>query len=194
MAQGRARRLAIPRRRRVFVGCEGESERGYAAFLQRLADDRSLGLGLHLHLDAVVLQPGAGGPLALIKRCREKLRRNELLHGRYQFRAALLDRSGFGQDARTAEQAWKLGQELGLRLILQDPDHEGFLLRHLPNCQSLRPPHDASMAALKERWPEYEKPMNAGKIAAKISYDDVRRTCAVDTGLRAFLTEIGFPL
>ena len=32
------RRAARPQRVRIFVGCEGESEQGYVALLQRLAD------------------------------------------------------------------------------------------------------------------------------------------------------------
>jgi hypothetical protein len=31
----RRRRLLIPQRRRIFLGCEGESERGYGALIGR---------------------------------------------------------------------------------------------------------------------------------------------------------------
>ena len=57
------RRRIIERRARVFLGCEGESEQGYGAFLQRLADDNAL----HVHILAVNLQP-AGDPLTLAEK------------------------------------------------------------------------------------------------------------------------------
>lgn len=46
----------------IFIGCEGESERGYVAFLGRLVEEA----GLAVHLDPVLLQPGGGDPLGLV--------------------------------------------------------------------------------------------------------------------------------
>lgn len=59
----RARRACRTVRRSIFIGCEGESERGYVAFLGRLAEQ----VGLAVHLDPVVLQPGGGDPLAIVE-------------------------------------------------------------------------------------------------------------------------------
>ena len=58
-----ARRPRVPRRKRIFVGCEGESEQGYAALLQRFAEER----GAAVHADAKVV-PRAGNPLTLVSR------------------------------------------------------------------------------------------------------------------------------
>lgn len=54
------RRRIIERRARIFLGCEGESEQGYGAFLRRLADAAQL----KVHIVTKNLQP-AGDPLAL---------------------------------------------------------------------------------------------------------------------------------
>jgi len=56
-------RSPIRRRSRIFLGCEGESEQSYGAFLQRLADER----GLMVHILSANLRP-AGDPLALAEK------------------------------------------------------------------------------------------------------------------------------
>ena len=66
------RRLRIPRRKRFFVGCEGESEQGYAALLQGFANET----GLAIHIDAKVM-PKAGDPLALVERAAAAMAQGE---------------------------------------------------------------------------------------------------------------------
>ena len=51
----------VEQRRRVFVACEGESERGYVRFLSRLAEEA----GLPLHFDIQIC--GGGSPLAIVE-------------------------------------------------------------------------------------------------------------------------------
>lgn len=51
-----------PQRRRVFFGCEGESERSYGTLLNKLLDQ----IRPDVHLDVVLLQPGSGDHLALV--------------------------------------------------------------------------------------------------------------------------------
>ncbi len=62
----RRRRTARPQRRPVFLGCEGESERGYGTLIGRLRDE----LRPDLHLDVTLLRPGGGDPLALTGRLK----------------------------------------------------------------------------------------------------------------------------
>jgi hypothetical protein len=58
------RRPTIPQRRRIFLGCEGESERSYSALLNQVAlEERNL----HIALDVELLRPGGGDPLALVQ-------------------------------------------------------------------------------------------------------------------------------
>jgi len=65
----RRRRLFIPQRRRIFLGCEGESERGYGALIGRLLESQRR----DVHLQVVLLKPGGGDPLALIEQARKRI-------------------------------------------------------------------------------------------------------------------------
>ena len=65
-----SRRAPRIRPRRPILGCEGSSENGYGALLDRLARDID---ALHLHIHHEILQPGAGDPLALVQRAIERI-------------------------------------------------------------------------------------------------------------------------
>lgn len=60
-----------PLKRPVYIGCEGASERGYAALLQDFINDA--GLAVHLHIDE--LAPGAGDPLARVELAVDRIAR-----------------------------------------------------------------------------------------------------------------------
>jgi len=70
-------RGSIYPRRRIFLGCEGKSEHAYGTLLGRLARDRQ---DIHVHIDVVGLNPGAGDPLALVEPACREVARGE--HGR----------------------------------------------------------------------------------------------------------------
>ena len=76
-------------------------------------------------------------------------------------------------------------------LIWQAPDHEAVLLRHLPGCETMRPPAGASLAALRRQWPEYEKGLSAQQLAERIDLPQVQQASAVEADLRRFLLAIG---
>jgi hypothetical protein len=59
-----------PLRRRIFCGCEGESEQSYGTFLHQLVAARG-----DLHIEALLLQPGAGDPLATVDRALKLIKR-----------------------------------------------------------------------------------------------------------------------
>ena len=86
------RRATIPQRRRIFLGCEGESEQGYGALLSRLVEER----GLHLAIHSVLLRPGGGDPFDLVTLAVELNERDERRRGRYSVKAVLLDRDKLG--------------------------------------------------------------------------------------------------
>ena len=178
----------IPRRRRVFIGCEGESERSYVAWLREVIDARQLGL----HFDAVLLKPGAGDPLKLVELACKRMREGEHKHGIYRWRAVLLD-----ADRRDEVQGGRLAiercaREAKLRLIWQDPTHEAFLLRHLPGCETLRPPTQEATMTLRKRWPGYEKSMPAVQLRLRLDRAGLARALTVEWELAAFLAEVGF--
>jgi hypothetical protein len=48
----------------VFLGCEGESERGYGILIRQLLNEQRK----DIFLDVVLLKPGGSDPLALLER------------------------------------------------------------------------------------------------------------------------------
>lgn len=179
------RRPHIPQRRRIFLGCEGQGEHGYGTLLARIARELQ---NIHVHIDARLLQPGAGDPRALVERAAQIIAHDEARREPFEIKAVLLDLGN--PDINTAAETRAAHHGIH-HVIWQSPDHEGFLLRHLPGCQQRRPPRGASMAALRAHWPEYAKPMSAQHLATRIILDQIRHACAVEARLRAFLTAIG---
>lgn len=181
----RRRPRKIPQRRPIFLGCEGESERGYAALLAQPARDLP---HVHVHINAQVLQPGAGDPAALIQRAAKLIAEIERRRTMFTIKAVLLDLGLPGKNAEARASASDAGIDF---VIWQDPDHEAMLLRHLPNCQHRRPPTGATLAMLQREWPGYSKGMSAKQLSERISLDQVRRACSVEPDLRAFLAAVG---
>ena len=75
----------ILQRRRFLVACEGDSEFGYAALLQRLADDS----GLAIHLDP--RRCHGGDPLAIVEAAVSELHFRSTRRGAYAGQAIFLD-------------------------------------------------------------------------------------------------------
>jgi hypothetical protein len=185
----RTRRAAIPQRRRIFLGCEGESERSYGTLLARLIEVRHR----RIHLDTVLLRPGGGDPLALIELAIRRMHERAARGDDYVAKAVLLDGDTRGRSPFRDRTASVLAGQHGLRLIWQEPCHEGLLLRHLDGCDALRPPTSrAAMAELQRRWPDYYKAAPAVRLATRIDEQGVLRAAAVETELRTFLAEIEF--
>jgi hypothetical protein len=69
----RRRPTVRPQRRPIFLGCEGESERGYGRLIGRLCDETRR----DLYLDVTLLRLGGGDPLALVEMARQIIARNE---------------------------------------------------------------------------------------------------------------------
>jgi hypothetical protein len=178
------RRATIPQRRRIFFGCEGESEQGYGALLSRLVEES----GLHLAIHSVLLRPGGGDPLDLITLAVELNERDERRRGRYSVKAVLLDRDKLGVSPDRDRRMGQLATDHNLHLIWQDPSHEALLLRHLPGCQNLRPPTTpAALQELRRRWEDYRKPMTAVRLASRIRMPEVVQASLVEPALREFL-------
>ncbi len=186
------RRLAtIPVRKRIFLGCEGESEQGYGALLARLADDA----GLHLAIHSVLLRPGGGDPLALVELAVKQIWSAERRRGAFATKAVLLDRDKLGMAPQRDERLLRQANQNDLRLIWQEPTHEALLLRHLDGCHQLRPQTSLlALAELERHWVDYKKPMSALRLSARLGMAELRRACAVEDSLREFLIECGFPV
>lgn len=186
----RRRRAALPQRRPVFFGCEGESEFGYGALVRRLQEEHRR----DLHLDVTLLRPGGGDPLALVELACQKIRDTERKRDiHYSFRVVLLDSDKLGHDRQRDERMSHLAETEELLLIWQKPCHEGFLLRHLDGCQTLRPqtPADA-LSELLRRWPNYRKGSSAARLLTRIRAEQIAAAATVEPSLREFLHNIGF--
>ena len=186
----RRRRFIIPQRRRVFLGCEGESERGYGALLGRLLENRRRDVHLHVEL----LRPGGGDPLALIELAQRRISQGERKsESPYIYRAVLMDADRLGQSPNRDAQIAAIAQAAHIQVVWQRPCHEALLLRHLEGCQQLRPPTSAqALADLRQRWPEYVKGMPALRLADQIDHGAIERVRHVEAELADFLAGIGY--
>ncbi|MGH7814609.1 MAG: RloB domain-containing protein [Candidatus Binataceae bacterium] len=185
------RRVWIPQRRPVFLGCEGESERAYGTLISKLRDDCSR----DVHLEVVLLRPGGGDPLSLVELACRKIVENERKRDRrFAVRAILLDKDRFGEKPERDRLIAPLAARYRLRLIWQEPCHEALLLRHFEGCQTLRPSSPALAAQeLRKHWPDYEKGMSAARLERRIVVESILRAASVERQLKEFLGDIGFP-
>jgi hypothetical protein len=142
---------------------------------------------MHVHINVVQLNPGAGDPLALVERARQEIARGERSRVAYAFRVLLLDHDRMGQAPERDAQVLARAREGKLLLVWQRPIHEGFLLRHLDGCQALKPAKDDCLARLQKEWPGYAKPMTADKLSERIAMADIERACRVEPELSRFL-------
>ncbi len=176
-------RARIPKRKRIFLGCEGQSEQSYGAFLQLLADEDDLAV----HIHAVVFV--GGDPLAIVKEAADRVRRAS---EPYAFRAVLLDRDRFGLTPARDNQIPLIARQSSLELIWQDTCHEGFLLRHMPGQEHRRPAStQIAHRELRAVWPDYEKGMLARDIRRTLDKAAVVRAAGVEAKLAALLAQIG---
>lgn len=181
------RRRTIEKRKRIFLGCEGESEQSYGVFLQKLADTQ----GLKVHIDAVNVQP-AGDPLAVVQKSIRAFSKAEK-KGRIAYKAVLLDADKLEEVPDNGRNAIAHLNKEGFTAIWQKPDHEGFLLRHFEGQQHADPPRGQSMARLQREWPNYHKNMPAIDLQKVLTLDQVLRAASVNPELLELLAVIGFP-
>ena len=176
----------IPQRKPIYIGCEGESEQGYAGFLQDLCDDA----GLHVHLNIEVLR--AGDSLARIELAVRRLAILRRSRGNLPDRFVFLDTDTQALSVEKTNRARQIAAQNKIRIIWQEPCFEGLLLRHLPGRATHRPPtNPATLQALTHDWPQYEKPMTRAELGRVIDQDAVARAGGVEDDLMALLRCVG---
>lgn len=175
-------------RKRVFVGCEGASERSYAKWLQSILDDE----GYSFAFDAQIA--GGGDPLSIVEASCKLLKQRERSHGRFFAKAILLDSDKLGLVPARDIKIAQLVAAAGAKLIYQHYDHEALLLRHVPGCATRRPPAGQSLAALRSKWPDYEKPQDAMSLGRQFTSVDLRSAVNVEPELREFLEILKFKI
>lgn len=178
----------IPQRIRIFLGCEGESERSYGTMLRVLLEE----VRRDRHIDTVQL--GGGDPLALVERCREHLqntkRKNRVP---YENLALLLDSDQRHRNKGRDRQALAIGKKLGIIFIWQEPCHEAFLFRHFDGKARVKiSTTDDAMRKLQSVWSSYQKGMTADRLLSQIGHEHIRRAANVVPDYGAFLRTIGY--
>lgn len=182
----KTRRPFIPQRKPIFIGCEGESEQGYARFLQDLIFEANL----HVHLNIELLK--AGDPLARIEVAISRLAQLRKTRGTFANKFVLLDTDQLALSAPRARQARELAAANDIRIVWQDPCFEAMLLRHFEGRTTHRPPtNQATQDAIHQVWPQYQKPMSRAELAKKIDREAVTRAAGVEDHLMALLRCIG---
>lgn len=180
------RRPFIPQRKPIFIGCEGESEQGYAGFLQDLIHETEL----YVHLNVEVLK--AGDPLSRIELAVNKLAQLHKTRGSFPDRFVFLDTDQLALSPDRAERARQLASANNIRVIWQEPCFEAVLLRHFEGRTTHRPPtNQVTQTAILQVWPEYQKPMSRSDLAQKIDRQAVTRAAGVEANLMALLMCVG---
>ena len=173
-------------RRRFFVACEGDSEKGYAALLQRLADES----GLAVHLD--IRKCRGGDPLKVVEKAVEELNSRGKRRGKYDGQAIFLDADWRDDAFRRTMKADRLIREYRFHSIWSQPAFEALLLNHIPGCEQLQPATtDLAFQQLRRRWPGYRKGMIADELRSKVDLAAVERAMAANLELRELLVAIG---
>ena len=174
-----------PQRLRIFVGCEGESEQGYVAFLHRLA----LTGTAHVHLDGQLLK--GGDPLSRVEWIIANMKRLEN-RGTYASRFVLLDHDQVMHDATREQQTQQLADRHGLTLLWQRPTHEALLLRHYDAHRHLRPQTASdALRHLQQTWQAYVKGQTALQYGRELSREQVCAAGHGDDAFTALLTVAG---
>lgn len=175
------------RRKRIFLGTEGFSERSYGRYLQQIADYHNL--PIHIDCNNVT---GGGDPLKVVEESIRLMKRNSRNHGDYLVKAIMLDSDKLGRSNDRDNRIRPLIAEDNVKLVYSEPNFEAFLLRHFPGCGNKRPPADASLPELAKIWPEYFKGLDARSIYKQLGEDGLMRACTVEDSLRDFLLSMGF--
>ncbi len=177
------RRHLKPQRRPIFVGCEGESEQGYAQLLQDLADEAKL--PVHLHVE--ILRKGHA--LSRIEFARRKVAELQQKRAGFHDKFLMLDSDEFERRPEGQEEARRVAVASGFRVIWQEPCFEALLLRHFG---VRRPPNTgAALDALQREWQEYRKGSSRVELKRRIDLEAVLRAARVEDGLAILLRVIG---
>jgi hypothetical protein len=170
-------------RTRFFVAVEGESEQSFVTWLQRLSEQ-----DLNIHLDDVLL--GGGGFKSMLEKA-VRLHKRHCRNGAYRDRFLIVDADRAEQGDWSIEKLRREAAKLKFTVCVQNPNHEGLLLRMIPGMEREISDATSANSKLKRQWAKYQKPMNAYALGRQFSLDDLRRVANVDPDLKTLLEKIG---
>lgn len=182
------RRPIRPQRVPVFIGCEGQSEVAYAAWLRNQVRDRDLAY----HLELADLGRGAGDPLARVEMAIERVERWERNREQFAGRFIFLDTDQLAISRARAQDARTRAEESGFVIIWQEPTHEAFLLRHLEGHLTKRPATKRlADQALVKVWADYQKPRTPEQLEQRLQLEGAYRVSGTLPELDNLLRAIG---
>ena len=179
-----AGRLIIQKRRRIFAGVEGESERSFVAWMQRLCDTKNR----LFHLDIFIA--GGGDCAEIASRSADECRRRSVARAPYCARIVLLDSDRLKVDVRNGRDPTPIAKKEDIDLVFFDPNLEGLLLRLCPTQETRRPTSKTAISDLKKYWPDYKKPPSADDLSDRFDDGDLRRVARHDEGIRKLLKSL----
>ncbi|MBF0283672.1 MAG: hypothetical protein HQL51_04345 [Magnetococcales bacterium] len=137
---------------RIFVGAEGQSELALVKWLEQLCRQQNI----PIHLETYVAE--GGDTLQVISRSLYALARYKDNFLTDLPSMILLDSDRLLQDASRSDQAVRMAQARGVKLIFLCPKVEGLLYRLHHGKEKHRPTVDKAESQLKQCWPQYAKP------------------------------------
>ena len=176
----------VKRRKRFFLGCEGKSEVAYVRAVEEIAK------GEELPVTFDVSQFDGGDPSVIAASAISSVAEKESEIDPFRAKILILDRDRLDEkNAQDSDRIVKLLKENDFITIWQQPDHEGFLLRHVDGYQDKRPPRGQPLKVLQKAWPGYEKGMTRRDYTKKITLNDLKRAVDEHPELKSFLQAIG---
>ena len=170
-------------RARFFLAVEGDSEQSFVTWLQELSER-----GLHIHLDCVPL--GGGGFKSMLEKTVRAYKRRSRI-GTYKDRFLIVDGDRAERGDWSIEKLKREAAKHKITVCVQNPNHEGLLLRMMPGMERQTPDAASVRMKLRSRWPSYQKPANAQALMRQFSLDDLLRVANVDADLQGLLKKIG---
>ena len=177
------RRRSVEPRRVIFIGVEGKSDQAFVRFLGRCCEEA----GLHLHLE--VKSGNGGDSVAVVEEAARHLRRSG--KSNIPDRLVLLDRDRIEQDLQAGRDARAVASREKLKIIFQEPNLEGLLIRLHPGQENRRIAAGKAMAELRKVWPEYSKQLTADQLSQRFTLSDVQRAAQCDSELQRLLEVLG---
>lgn len=174
----------IKQRKRVFIGCEGSSERSYVRWVQETLD----GTGNQIFFDTEIA--GGGDPLAIVSASIKRMNRKIQQSGGFRARAILLDEDRRGVSPNRDAMAVALATKNDVDLLWQRWDHEAYLLRHIAGNETRHPAKGTSENELKKIWGDYEKPATALWLGKRIGLQDWIRALNHHPQKKAFFQKV----
>ena len=175
----------------VIIFCEGESERSYVKFLGAMANEAGLHYAFNNQLCG---NTGGGDILRLAQGAEKKLDRLSNRGSVPEHRFLLLDTDINELEPVRCTAGIALANELGIDIIWQEKNHEGFLLRHFKGYGSHNNNESEVNTRIVKNIPSYKKPVDANFLAKKLSVENVRYARNHIESFDGFFNKIGWEL